>query len=235
LVLVKRRDFPTSRRALSLQELEGAVYVPRLFSEDRVPVLHETIRRVALGTLVTSGAGGLIASHVPMLVDEQPQPFGTLIGHVARANPHWRDFTAGTEALAMFLGPEAYISPAWYATKAATGKVVPTWNYAAVHATGPIELVEDEAGLLDIVTRLTATHEAGRDAPWQVSDAPADFVAGMLKAIVGFRIKIARLEGKWKMSQNRPAEDRAGVVDGLKRESGLKGEAVAAAVLERGR
>ncbi len=215
------------------------MYVPRLFSEDRVPVLHETIRQVGLGTLVTSGPGGLVASHVPMLVEAAPEPYGTLIGHLARANPHWRDFTAGTvggtEALAMFLGPEAYISPAWYATKAATGKVVPTWNYAAVHATGPIEIVEDEAGLLDIVTRLTAVHEAGRDAPWQVSDAPADFIAGMLKAIVGFRIRVARLEGKWKMSQNRPPEDRAGVVDGLKRESGSKGEAVAASVFERGR
>ena len=211
------------------------MYVPRLFSEDRVPVLHETIRQIGLGTLVTMGPGGLVASHVPMLVEAEPEPYGTLIGHLARANPHWQDFAAGTEALAMFLGPEAYISPAWYPTKAETGKVVPTWNYASVHATGPIELVEDEAGLLDIVTRLTATHEAGRAAPWQVSDAPAEFVAGMLKAIVGFRIKVARLEGKWKMSQNRPPADRAGVVEGLRRESGEKGEAVAAAVLERDR
>jgi transcriptional regulator len=203
------------------------MYLPKDFREERVPALHEAIRQIALATLVTLGPDGVEASHVPMLIDPEPAPFGTLRGHLARANPQWRRVAAGTQALAIFLGPETYITPSWYATKRASGKVVPTWNYVAVHAYGALRIVDDAAWLLALVTRLTATHEAGRAQPWAVSDAPADYIAGMVKAIIGFELPIARLEGKWKMSQNRPAEDRAGVVEGLMRDGGPGQRAVA--------
>jgi transcriptional regulator len=192
------------------------VYVPPLFKEDRVEVLHEAIRRARLATLVTATADGLIASHVPMLLDPAPAPYGTLVGHLARPNSQARG--ALGEALAIFQGPEAYVSPSWYATKRANGKVVPTWNYVAIHAYGTAEFFTDPERLREVVTRLTVRHEADRPEPWAVSDAPADFIDGMLRGIVGFAMPITRLEGKWKMSQNRPAEDRAGVVDGLQGE-----------------
>ncbi|HVJ54606.1 MAG TPA: FMN-binding negative transcriptional regulator [Aliidongia sp.] len=190
------------------------MYMPVQFKEDRVPLLHETIRRIAFGTLVTHGPDGLIASHVPMLIDAESGPYGTLSGHLARPNPQGRQAVEG-EALAIFLGPDAYISPSLYATKRASGKVVPTWNYAAIHAYGPLSFYTDPDRLLALVTRLTEVHEAGRAAPWAVSDAPADFVRAQLNGIVGFELPITRLEGKWKMSQNRSAEDRAGVAAGL--------------------
>jgi transcriptional regulator len=207
------------------------LYVPGQFREDRVEVLHEWIRRIALGSLVSLGEDGLEASHVPMLIDPGPTPHGTLTGHVARANPQWRNAKPGASALAIFIGPHSYISPGWYPTKRATGKVVPTWNYVAVHATGRLRFFDDAESLRRIVTRLTERHEAPRAEPWAVTDAPADFIAGMLRAIVGFELVIERLEGKWKMSQNRPAEDRAGVVEGLAREGGSA--EVAAIVAER--
>jgi len=196
------------------------MYLPDNFKEADVGVLHETIRRIKLGTLVTFGPAGLVASHVPMLIDAEPAPFGTLSGHVARANPHWREASPDTAALAIFLGPNTYMSPAWYATKRKTGKVVPTWNYVAVHAYGPVTFYDDADRLLNLVTRLTDTHEAGRPDRWHVSDAPADYTRSMLKAIVGFELPIARLEGKWKMSQNRPAEDVPGIVEALSRAGG---------------
>jgi len=208
------------------------MYVPSHFQEDRVPELHAAIRSIAFGTLVSVGADGLIASHVPMLIDPEPAPYGTLIGHVARANPHGQ-VASTVDALAMFVGPNAYVTPSWYATKRETGKVVPTWNYVAVHAYGRLRFFDDAERLLGVVTRLTETHEAPRAAPWAVSDAPPDFVQGMLRAIIGFELPIARLEGKWKMSQNRNETDRAGVVDGLRREGGPAEAAVAAAVTER--
>jgi transcriptional regulator len=189
------------------------VYVPPLFKEGRIAVLHDAIRASGLATLVTLTKDGLIASHVPLLLHPEPAPYGTLVGHLARPNPQARG--AIGEALAIFLGPDAYITPSWYATKRETGKVVPTWNYVAIHAAGPIEFFDDPDRLLDVVTRLTEKQEGPRAAPWAVSDAPADFIQGMLKGIVGFAIPLTRLEGKWKMSQNRPAEDRAGVIAGL--------------------
>jgi len=208
------------------------VYVPPHFREDQVPVLHDFIRAAPLATLVSSTPAGLFASHLPLLIDLEPRPFGTLSGHLARANPHWKEAAPGTEALAIFTGPQAYITPAWYVAKQETGKVVPTWNYAAVHAYGTLRFFEDEASLLKLVTRLTQTHEAKRAAPWAVSDAPPDFVKGMLRAIVGFELTVTRLEGKWKMSQNRPPADIERVVEGLDRD----GEAdVAAVVAERNR
>ena len=194
------------------------MYVPPLFKEDRIDVLHDAIRRAGLATLVTLAPDGLIASHVPLLLDPEPAPYGTLLGHLARPNPQARGAVPGVQALAIFQGPDAYITPSWYATKRETGKVVPTWNYVAVHAYGTVEFFDDPERLRAIVTRLTERQEAGRAAPWAVSDAPAEFVDGMLKGIVGFSLPIGRLEGKWKMSQNRPAEDRAGVVTGLRAE-----------------
>ena len=203
------------------------MYLPKEFTEARVPVLHDAIRQARLGTLISLGEAGLEASHVPMLIDPEPAPYGTLMGHVSRANPQWRRPAAGVQALAMFLGPDAYISPAWYATKRETGKVVPTWNYVAIHAYGEVRFFEDARRLLRLVTRLTETHEAGRPEPWAVSDAPAEFIRGQLKGIVGFELPIVRLEGKWKMSQNRPAADRAGAIEGLRREGGVQESAVA--------
>ena len=191
------------------------MYVPPLFKEDRIEVLHDAIRRARLATLVTLTGDGLIASHVPMLLDADPAPYGTLLGHVARPNAQARDVVAGVQALAIFHGPDAYITPSWYATKRENGKVVPTWNYVAIHAYGPVEFFDDRERLRAVVTRLTERFEAPRAEPWAVTDAPADFIDGMLKGIVGFALPIARLEGKWKMSQNRPPADRAGVVAGL--------------------
>ena len=206
------------------------MYVPPHFKEDRIPVLHDAIRQSGFGSLITFGADGLEASHIPMLIDPEPAPFGTLHGHVARANPQWRRATAGIEALAMFLGPNAYVTPSWYAAKQRTGKVVPTWNYVAVHAYGPLSFVDDPSHLRDHVTKLTETHEADRPEPWAVTDAPAEFVDVMLRGIVSFRLNIARLEGKWKMSQNRPAEDIGRVRDGLINEGGDAQRAVAGIV-----
>jgi len=191
------------------------MYVPTHFKQEEVPELHDAIRRISFATLVTFGSEGIEGSHVPMLLDPEPAPFGTLLGHLARANPQWRRAAEGVEALAVFLGPDAYVTPSWYPTKRQTGKVVPTWNYVAVHAYGTVRFLQDRERLRALVTLLTRAHEARRPEPWAVSDAPAPFVDAMLGAIVGFELPIARLEGKWKLSQNRPAEDRAGVVDGL--------------------
>jgi transcriptional regulator len=189
------------------------MYVPAHFAEDRIPVLHEAIRASGLATLVTMTSDGLIASHVPLMLSPEPAPYGTLIGHLARPNPQAKDVIG--EALAIFLGPDSYITPSYYETKRETGKVVPTWNYIAIHAYGNLRFVNDRSELHDIVTRLTNLHESKRDKPWAVTDAPDDFIEGMLKGIVGFELTITRLQGKWKMSQNRPVADQSGVVDGL--------------------
>jgi len=204
------------------------MYNPPLFKEERIEVLHDAMRRTGLATLVTQTYGGLIASHVPLLLDPEPAPYGTLIGHLARPNPQARG--AIGEGLAIFQGLDAYITPSWYATKRQNGKVVPTWNYVAIHAYGAVQFFNDPERLRGVVTRLTERHEAGRAQPWAVTDAPSDFIDGMLKGIVGFAIPITRLEGKWKMSQNRPARDRVGVVEGLVREGGSV-EAVVARIV----
>ena len=191
------------------------MYVPAHFEEKRFEVLHELIREHPLAALVTLGPGGLDANHIPLELDPEPAPLGTLRGHVARGNPVWREFSRDVEVLAVFQGPQAYISPAWYQTKRETGKVVPTYNYAVVHAYGPMRIIEDRAWLRGLVERLTNRHEAGRPGAWKVTDAPADFVEQMLGAIVGIEIPLTRLVGKWKVSQNRPAVDREGVVKAL--------------------
>ncbi|MCX6955722.1 MAG: FMN-binding negative transcriptional regulator [Verrucomicrobia bacterium] len=211
------------------------MYNPPHFTETRPEILHALIAAHPLGTLVTLGSTGLDANHIPFEFDPAPTaaaPHGTLLAHVARANPLWRDHSATTEALVVFQGPQSYVTPTWYTeTKPATGKVVPTWNYCTVHAHGPLRVIDDPAWLLALVTRLTARHECGRPAPWAVADAPADFVAKQLAAIVGIEIPITRLAGKWKVSQNRPAADRAGIVAGLAAEGA--GESAAMARLVR--
>jgi transcriptional regulator len=203
------------------------MYLPKHFEETRVEVLHELIHAHPLGALVTLTADGLDASHIPFETDPQPAPFGTLRGHVARANRVWREFSREVEALVIFQGPGTYISPAWYPTKQETGRVVPTWDYAVVHAHGPLRVIDDQAWLRDFVTKLTNRYEAGRQMPWHVTDAPADYIDKQLGAIIGLEIPITRLVGKWKMSQNRPTQDRTGVVDGLLQEGGPSDAAVA--------
>jgi transcriptional regulator len=193
------------------------MFTPAHFEESRPEILHDLMRRHPLATLVTlSGDGQIVANHIPLLWCEAPQPFGILQGHVARANPVWSDSRPDVESLAVFQGPESYISPSWYATKQDTGRVVPTWNYAVVHAYGCLRIIDDTEWLRSLVERLTAVHESGLAQPWSVSDAPADFIQSRLGAIVGMEMVITRLQGKWKMSQNQPQENRAGVVDGLR-------------------
>ena len=192
------------------------MYLPAHFKESRVAVMHDLIGAHPLGTLVTLDSSGLNGNHMPFIVDPEPGPFGTLRAHVARANPVWRDFSKDVEALVIFQGAQGYVTPSWYATKAETGKVVPTWNYLVVHAYGPLQVVDDAAWLRAFVTRLTDRFEAERADPWQVTDAPADFVEKQLTAIVGIEIPVTRLLGKWKASQNRVAADREGVVNGLR-------------------
>jgi transcriptional regulator len=192
------------------------MYLPKQFEESRVEVMHALIREHPLAVVVTLGPNGLNANHLPIEFDPEPAPFGTLRGHVARANPVWRESAADVEALVVFQGPARYITPAWYATKRETGKVVPTYNYAVVHAYGALRAVEDAPWLRNLVERLTNRFEATRGEPWHVTDAPESFIAAQLKAIVGIEIPVSRLLGKWKMSQNRTAADRSGVVQGLR-------------------
>jgi transcriptional regulator len=191
------------------------MYVPRHFEERRVEVMHDLIRARPLATLVALTGSGLEANHVPLHLSPEPAPFGTLRGHVARANPLWREFRPDTEVLAIFHGPQAYISPAWYPAKAATGRVVPTWNYVAVHACGALRIVDDADWLRVQLEALTAHNEAAFAEPWRVSDAPADYIGKMVAAVVGIEIAVTRLTGKWKTSQNHPPANRAGVVRGL--------------------
>jgi transcriptional regulator len=190
------------------------MYVPPAFREDDLAILHAMIAEARLANLVTATARGLIATPLPMFLVADEGAHGTLYGHVARANPQWSLQPDG-EAMAMFMGPDAYITPNWYAAKQEHHKVVPTWNYVAVHAYGPVEFFDDATRLLEIVTRLTNLHEKGSAAPWSVSDAPDAFIRAQLRGIVGLRLPISRIEGKRKMSQNRSAEDRSGVAAGL--------------------
>ena len=206
------------------------MYLPSHFEEKRLPVLHEAIEQVGLATLVSVAPEGLEASHVPMLLDREAGPLGTLYGHLARANRQGHGVGPELPVLAIFMGPDFYVSPSWYATKGQTGRVVPTWNYVAVHAHGRARFFEDPARLLALVTRLTERHEALRPRPWSVDDAPPDYIRASLGAIIGFELPIARLEGKWKMSQNRSGEDRAGVAEALEREGGATGADLAALV-----
>jgi transcriptional regulator len=190
------------------------MYVPPAFREDDLAAQHKTMREARLASLVTFTAEGLAATPLPLFLVPGEGPYGTLYGHLARANPQWRLPPTG-DAMALFMGPDAYISPSWYPSKLEHQKVVPTWNYVAIHAYGPVEFFEGADRLLEVVTRLTDLYERPRAEPWAVTDAPERFIGAQLKGIVGLRLPIVRLEGKRKMSQNRSAEDRAGVATGL--------------------
>ncbi|HEU0095502.1 MAG TPA: FMN-binding negative transcriptional regulator [Rhizomicrobium sp.] len=189
------------------------MYTPAYSREDRTDVMQDAMRRIGFATLVTTGEGGIQASHLPMVLDAGAGPLGTLSGHFARPNPQAR---TPREALAIFLGPHAYVSPSWIPAKRETGKAVPTWNYIAVHAAGPLTLHDDAGWLRDHLEKLTAANEAHRPDPWKVSDAPGDYIAAMQKGIIGFSMAVARLEGKWKLSQNHPETTQAEIAAGLR-------------------
>ena len=203
------------------------MYTPRAFALEDLPQLQQLIQHTRLAQLVTVGEQGLQASHLPLLLNPNEGPNGTLYGHLAKANPQWRDLQNGSDALVIFAGAEAYISPSFYPAKAEHGKVVPTWNYIAVHAYGKAEIFTDAERLLAVVSALTDRHENGRARPWAVSDAPADYIDGMLKAIVGFALPMERLIGKRKLSQNRSSADIAGVRDGLAASADVRDQTLA--------
>jgi transcriptional regulator len=188
------------------------MYNPAPFAEMRTEVLHAFIRAHPLGTLVTNGPDGPEATHLPLFLDASA---GLLRCHMARANPQWRGLKSDIRALVIFVGADHYITPSWYPSKREHGKVVPTWNYIAIHAAGPARLFEDAPSLLRHLNELTDFQEAGLTERWSVADAPPEYVEGLTKAIVGVEIAVDRLEGKWKLSQNRPATDQQSVIAGL--------------------
>jgi transcriptional regulator len=191
------------------------MYQPPHFREDDPEVQHALIRAHPLGLLVTMGSAGLEANLIPFVLDAATGERGTLRGHLARPNPQWQQLDPTQEALVVFQGPEAYITPSWYAVKAETGKVVPTWNYAVVQVHGRIRTTDDAAWLRAQIEALTDQQEGRRPRPWHVADAPAPYVEGQMRGIVGIEIAISRTEGKWKASQNRPVQDHAGITAGL--------------------
>jgi transcriptional regulator len=191
------------------------LYVPPAFRETDPAVLHAEMRRIGFCSLTTVGADGPLISHLPVFLDTTIRPLGQLRCHVARANPQWRDSDLDKPALAVFMGPDTYISPSWYPSKKEHGKAVPTWNYVAICARGRLEVISDREALLAHVTELSDRHEAAFPQPWQVSHAPADYLEKQLRAIVGFRFTIEALEGKLKLSQNRSEADRASVAAAL--------------------
>ena len=210
------------------------MFIPSSFAETRVDVMHALIHTHALATLVVAAKQGLDAHHLPLHLDPARGGFGVLQGHIARANPLREEAGKGIDAVAIFQGPEAYITPSWYATKRETGKVVPTWNYVTVHAHGRLRTIDDRQWLRAHLEQLVADHESREAVPWKMSDAPADYIETMLKGIVGFELEIVRLEGKWKASQNHPAVNRAGVIDGLRQRATSGAAAMAEIVHERG-
>ncbi|MHC2105675.1 MULTISPECIES: FMN-binding negative transcriptional regulator [unclassified Methylobacterium] len=191
------------------------MYQPPHFRDDTRTAQHGLIRTYPLGLLITGGADGLIANLIPFLLDETGA-HGTLRAHLARANPQWQALAEAQDCLVVFQGPQGYVTPDWYASKREHGRVVPTWNYATVHVWGRARVIEDADWLRRQIVDLTALREAPRAAPWAVDDAPAPFVAAQMRAIVGIEIPISRIEGKWKMSQNRSEADRAGVIAGMR-------------------
>jgi transcriptional regulator len=208
------------------------MYQPPHFREDRLDVQHALIREHSLGLLITAGRSGLQANPIPFLIDSDATPLGTLRAHLARANPQQRELAGIEECLVVFQGAQLYISPSLYPTKYKTGKVVPTWNYITVHAWGRPRIIDDADWIRGQVDDLTAHKESSRPAPWKVSDAPGPFITAQIKGIIGLEIPIARIEGKWKVSQNRAPVDQAGVVAGL-RDNGGDAEIMASLVAAR--
>ena len=204
------------------------MYVPASFAEPDRAVLHAFMASHPLGAMITSSpTHGLYATHLPLVLDSTRGSSGVLQGHIARANPHHRMVSDTTDSLVIFSGPEAYITPTWYASKARHGKVVPTWNYVAVHVTGTLRFIDEPEFLLAHLERLTIAHESPRAHPWAMSDAPVEHVHALMGAIVGVEIEIRAIEGKWKLSQNRADEDIDGVIDGLRESASPTDRAVA--------
>ena len=205
------------------------MYIPKAFREDDVGILHDLMRQYSFATLVTQHHGAPVASHLPLVLQADEGPYGTLLGHMARANPQWRDFGAERQALVIFQGPHTYVSPSWYDVHPS----VPTWNYAAVHAYGTPCVVEDQAAFHAMLRSLVQTYEAPSPQPWTF-DLPEDYVSKMMRGIVGFTIRIARLEGKYKLSQNRSVDDQQRVIDTLQEQGDALGTDVAALMQQRG-
>lgn len=191
------------------------MYMPVQFDVTDKAVLHDVIARYPLGTWVVSNGDEINVNHIPFMLDATRGEHGTLIGHVARANPVWKQLKENTQSIVVFHAEQGYVSPNWYASKQSNGRVVPTWNYAVVHARGCAKTIEDAASLLRIVSALTDQHEADQAHPWKVSDAPADYIDKLLGGIVGIEIPIESMQGKFKLSQNRSEADRKGVLDAL--------------------
>ena len=204
------------------------VYLPPAFTESRPAILVSHIEKHNFGMLVSHGAAGLVASHIPFLVECHADKVH-LLGHLARPNPQVEDLTRGGEVLTIFSGPHAYISPSWYAE----GPAVPTWNYVDVHAYGTVSLIEEADWLSRLLLRLSDRHEATNPAPWRMQDLPEPYLQGMIKGIIGFEIAVTRLEGKYKLSQNRPAIDRPRIIAGLERREDADAGAVARLMRER--
>lgn len=208
------------------------MYQPPHFREDRIEAHHALIRAHPLGLLITAGPGGLMANPLPFVLDEAASARGTLRAHLSRGNLQWRELAQADECMAVFQGPDAYVTPSWYPSKRETGKAVPTWNYATVHVWGRPRVVEDADWLRAQLDALTALKEDARPEPWAVDDAPEPFVVAQLKGIIGVELPIARSEGKWKVSQNRSEADRLGILAGLEQEGGPSAP-MAALVAER--
>jgi len=211
------------------------MYIPQHFQEDRPKVLAKAIQSIRFGALVTASADSLQISHVPLLLKISDDGEWDLESHVSRAINHWKLAQSMAHSVAIFQGPQSYISPTWYPTKRETGKVVPTWNYIAIHLHGPIEAIEDETWLLNHVNELTDIHESTSKSPWSVSDAPPEYIAGLARAIVGIRLHVEKIEGSWKMNQNKPEADRWGVIHGLETISESSNVATVMRDLENGR
>ncbi|MFA7280729.1 MAG: FMN-binding negative transcriptional regulator [Sterolibacterium sp.] len=192
------------------------MYIPSSFRENRIEVMHDLMQAHPLALLITHGCGGLQASPLPFLLYPEEGGYGTLRAHLAKANPHWQELADLAECLVIFQGVEGYVSPSWYPSKARTHRVVPTWNYATVHARGKPMVIQDAGWLRRQLNDLTNLHEQRRPEPWSIDDAPADYIAAQMQAIVGIEIPIAGIEGKWKMSQNKDDPDRSGVIKGMR-------------------
>lgn len=208
------------------------MYIPKHFSEPNIDALHALMRAYPLATFVSMSEHGLNANHIPLHLDAAKGTHGTLSGHVARAYPLWKEIANNNQMLAIFQGPDAYVTPSWYASKAQTGMVVPTWNYVAVHAHGRVKVIEDKEWLRAHLSSLTADQEAKFKQPWQIEDAPADFIDKLMGAVVGIEMEITHLTGKWKVSQNQSVENQLGVIQGL-RERNIPEQCEMAAVIEK--
>lgn len=211
------------------------MFQPPIFREERTEVMQALMRDHPLASIVSSATGTLTADHVPLVLHADEGERGILRGHIAAGNPLFRMTDGPIEVLAIFQGPQAYVTPSWYASKTEHGKVVPTWNYVVVHARGTLRFIRETDWLLGHLHELTRRHKADRPTPWAVSDAPPDFVARQLRGLAGFEIAIAELEGTWKVSQNKNAADRKGVETGLRNESGPQEASISELVKQRAR